>query len=159
MLTSCSMPHGVTRGQLVILHNVCLFQINAEYPSIHPTLSSSQPSRKTALWILGHSEDWGENLDLCLTAVSTVYIIKYSMAHCNIKTVFSGIGIPLRPSNAIWRQKSGWTLAQVMACCLMAPSHYLNQCWFMVGKVEWHSSKGKFTRDNSAINHWNYLEN
>ena len=33
------------------------------------------------------------------------------------------------PSDAIWRQRSGSTLAQVMACCLMAPSHYLNQCW------------------------------
>ena len=26
-------------------------------------------------------------------------------------------------SDAIWRQRSGSTLAQVMACCLMAPSH------------------------------------
>ena len=23
-------------------------------------------------------------------------------------------------------------LAQVMACCLMAPSHYLNQCWLII---------------------------
>ena len=30
-------------------------------------------------------------------------------------------------SDAIWWQKSGSTLAQVMACCLTAPSHYLNQ--------------------------------
>ena len=35
----------------------------------------------------------------------------------------------LRPSDAIWRHTSGSTLAQVMACCLTAPSHYLNQCW------------------------------
>ena len=35
----------------------------------------------------------------------------------------------LRPSDAIWRHRSGSTLAQVMACCLTAPSHYLNQCW------------------------------
>ena len=33
----------------------------------------------------------------------------------------------LRPSDAIWRQINGSTLAQVMACCLTAPSHYLNQ--------------------------------
>ena len=36
----------------------------------------------------------------------------------------------LWPNDAIWRQRSGSTLAQVMACCLTAPSHYLNQCWF-----------------------------
>ena len=33
----------------------------------------------------------------------------------------------LWPSDAIWRQRSGSTLAQVMACCLTAASHYLNQ--------------------------------
>ena len=65
----------------------------------------------------------------------------------------------LGPSDAIWWQRSGSPLAQVMACSLMAPSHYLNQCWLIISKVEWHSSKGKFTRDTSAINHWNYLEN
>ena len=43
----------------------------------------------------------------------------------------------LRPSDAIWRHPSGSTLAQVMACCLMAPSHYLNQCWLLISKVQW----------------------
>ena len=57
-------------------------------------------------------------------------------------------------SYAIWRQIYGSTLAQVMACCLTAPSHYLNQCWLIISKVGWHSFKGKFTRDTSAINHW-----
>ena len=35
----------------------------------------------------------------------------------------------LWPSDVIWRYRTGSTLAQVMACCLTAPSHYLNQCW------------------------------
>ena len=38
--------------------------------------------------------------------------------------------------NAIWRQGSGSTLTQ----CLMAPSHYLKQCWFLR-----HSHEGNFT--------------
>ena len=33
----------------------------------------------------------------------------------------------LWPSDAIWQHKSESTLAHVMACCLTAPSHYLNQ--------------------------------
>ena len=41
----------------------------------------------------------------------------------------------LWPSDAIWRQRSGSTLAQVMACCLTAPSHYLNQCWLIISEV------------------------
>ena len=65
----------------------------------------------------------------------------------------------LWPSDTIWRHRSGSTLAQVMACCLTAPSHYLNQCWPIISKVELHSSKGKFIRDTSAIKHWYYLEN
>ena len=67
--------------------------------------------------------------------------------------------ISLWPSDAIWQQRSGSTLAQVMACCLTAPSHYLNQCWHIISKVQWHPSESNFTRDTSAISHWNYLEN
>ena len=37
----------------------------------------------------------------------------------------------LWPSDAIWRHISGTTLAQVRACCLTAPSHYLNHCLFI----------------------------
>ena len=65
----------------------------------------------------------------------------------------------LGPGDAIWQQRSGSPLAQVIAWCLTAPTHYLNQCWLIISKVEWHSSKGKLTRDTSAINHWNHLEN
>ena len=41
----------------------------------------------------------------------------------------------LWPSDAIWRYRSESTVAQVMACCLTAPSHYLNQCWLIISKV------------------------
>ena len=85
-----------------------------------------------------------------------------------LENYFSKITAPSRckqwvnslwPSDTIWRHKSGSTLDQVMACCLMAPSHYLNQCWLIISKVQWHSSECNFTRDTSAISHWNYLEN
>ena len=48
------------------------------------------------------------------------------------------------PSDAIWRQWSWTTLAQVMACCLTAPSHYLNQCWLIIRGVLWHTSESSF---------------
>ena len=32
-------------------------------------------------------------------------------------------------SDEIWSHRTWSTLVQVMACCLMASSHYLNQCW------------------------------
>ena len=47
--------------------------------------------------------------------------------------------ISLWPSDTIWWQRSGSTLAQAMACCLTAPSHYLSQCWLIINEVQWHS--------------------
>ena len=38
-------------------------------------------------------------------------------------------------SDVICRHRSGSTLAQVMACFLTAPSHYLNQCWRRTSEV------------------------
>ena len=45
----------------------------------------------------------------------------------------------LWPSGIIWWQSPWSTLAQVMTCCLMAPSHYLNQYWPITNGVLWHS--------------------
>ena len=41
----------------------------------------------------------------------------------------------LWPSDAIWRHRFGSALAQEMACCHQATSHYLNQCWHIISKV------------------------
>ena len=59
----------------------------------------------------------------------------------------------VRPSDAIWRHRSGSALPQIMACCLTAPNHYLNQCWLIISKVLWLSSEGNFIRDTSATIH------
>ena len=52
----------------------------------------------------------------------------------------------------IWRQGSRSTLAQVMACGLMAPSHSLNQCWFITKGVLWHSPESNFIRGAYEVN-------
>ena len=64
----------------------------------------------------------------------------------------------MRQSDVIWRQGSGSTLAQVMACCLTAPSHYLNQCWLLISEVLWHSPDSNFTENTSDIYLWNEFE-
>ena len=38
-------------------------------------------------------------------------------------------------SGNIWWNRSVSTLPQAMACCLTAPSHYLNQFWFLISRV------------------------
>ena len=65
----------------------------------------------------------------------------------------------LWPSDAIWRQGSGSTLAQVMACCLTAPSHYLNQCWLIICGVLHHSPEVSSTGNAYESNHYNAFEN
>ena len=59
----------------------------------------------------------------------------------------------LWPGDAIWLQRSRSTLAQVIVCCLTATSHYLPQSW-LIGKVQLHPASGNFTRNTSAINHY-----
>ena len=44
----------------------------------------------------------------------------------------------------IWRQRFRSTLAQVMACYLVAPSQYLNQCWLIFSGMLWHSPQSDF---------------
>ena len=41
----------------------------------------------------------------------------------------------LWPSDIIWQQG----LVQVITCCLVAPSYYLNQRWPIIIEVVWHS--------------------
>ena len=49
--------------------------------------------------------------------------------------------IKLTVAYAKYRHGYGPTLVQVIACCLAATSHYLNQCRLIVIGVLWHSPK------------------
>ena len=67
--------------------------------------------------------------------------------------------------HGLWRHRTGSILAQVMACCLTAPSHYLNQCC-LISKVQRHSFVDIIvkTDDTNRCNklenyyHWDYYE-
>ena len=58
-----------------------------------------------------------------------------------------------------WRHRSGSTLVQVLACCLTAPSHYLNQCWLIISEVLWHAPQRNFTAIDQVDILYNELEN
>ena len=64
-----------------------------------------------------------QNVSLCLW----IYVSEFAdnILHC-----ITGIV-------AIGWHRSGSILAQVMACCLMAPAYYLNQCWLIIIEVLW----------------------
>ena len=52
----------------------------------------------------------------------------------------------------LWCHRSGSTLFQVIACCQMAPSHYLNQCWSYIDSFMWHSHVSNLMRSAQDIN-------
>ena len=56
----------------------------------------------------------------------------------------------LWPNDSILWHRYVSTLVQVMACCLRHQVNYLNQCWLMITKVQWHSSEGNFIADTST---------
>ena len=66
----------------------------------------------------------------CLASAAT-HILIYQLRMFKIVLCIISFFKSLGPSNAIWWQK----LAHVMACCLTAPRHYLNQCWLIISKV------------------------
>ena len=84
--------------------------------------------------------DWSGEQLLIVLLQSIVQCImglgKFFAGSCKI--IFNSVDIDLinslGPSAAIWWQRSGSTLAQVIACCLMAPSYYVNQCWLIINK-------------------------
>ena len=65
----------------------------------------------------------------------------------------------LWPSKAIWQHRTGSTLVQVMACCLLAPSHFLNQCWLIIDGAQQQSISGILMGSTQDINLWNKFEN
>ena len=69
----------------------------------------------------------------CIQCVKHLHIWWWA----NIGGMFVWAVLNLWPSDVIRWHRSGSTLAQVMACCLMAPSHYLDQCWLVINMVLW----------------------
>ena len=55
-------------------------------------------------------------------------------------------------------KRSGATLAQVMAWCLTAPSHYLNQCWLVISEVLWHPNfPGADELTHCRLVYWHHM--
>ena len=68
---------------------------------------------------------------------------------------------PLTHCDAVtlYGNRSGSTLAQVMACCLTAPSHWLNQFRLLISEVLRLSIKSKFSVSAQATGIYNAFEN
>ena len=165
--------YGVTRAQWQ--------WDNHRWPSTQPGSLHTALQRKytqpcslfspgTAVWTMGARlcEQWGTAVCKCPLCRGSPVIMWLSrkIASISLRTgapVSSSILQSLWPSYVIWWHVTGSTLVQVMACYLMAPSHYLNQCRLISSKVPRQSPDGDFIRCASSITlkiihlkfHWN----
>ena len=55
------------------------------------------------------------------------------------------------PNDTKWHPR---ILIQIIACCMMAPRHYLNQCCIIISKSLWHLPEGNFTGNAQDIHPW-----
>ena len=99
---------------------------------------------------------WSNLTLVCLVILQKWAVLPFMLL---LSVVPGEIVNSLWPGDAIWQDRSGSTLAQVMACCLTAPSHYLNQCWLIFSVVLWHSSESNFTAITQCIIMYNNFEN
>ena len=54
------------------------------------------------------------------------------------------------PRDTTCRHRSGSTFVQIMACCLRAPSHYLNQLWLIISEVQWYSRESEMCSERDS---------
>ena len=107
---------------------------------------------------------WWAN-DFCHKHLFFPYDITFSirLSHNRLTTRTRIFMNPLWPSDVIWHGEYFSTLFRVMACCLMAASHYPNQCGFIINDVLRHllerrfrgSEKDKNPSNKFANNHFN----
>ena len=159
LLTSTKTFSGCSSNQCIlsvcawIIYELCVCLVN------FPSLWHIHPRKCWPVWINCRQQmDDLWNVSFMTSANSILLSVDYDLYmnicwNWNIWMLIEFRGMfaiwclinSLSFSDAIWQCRSGSTLAQVMACCLTATSHYLNQCWLIIRCVLLHSSESNFT--------------
>ena len=104
-------------------------------------MSASNVGRISSFWFCNNPQIYSRGSRIPVVIINEFYHI---LAESQVNS--------LRPSDAKWRQRSWTKLVQVMACCLTAPSHYLNQYWLIISNVLWHLSEDILMRRSEDTN-------
>ena len=100
-------------------------------------------------WVLvTHICEYFTVLSICTTTYNFVAVAETCqlMFYVNLYSLWHSV--------AIWRHRSGLRLARVTACCLTAPSHYLNQCLLIITEMLWYFHEGNFRKKCLDIYPW-----
>ena len=99
------------------------------------------------------------NIYICLCGVLVTLVIHGYVSIMCIADAQNEIINSLWHNGAIWWHQSGSEFAQVMACCLPATNHYLDQGWMDLSRDQWHSPEGNSTASTEALIQYNEFEN
>ena len=83
-----------------------------------------------------YSGNGGHHLDYCWTQFLT--------------PLFNGL-VQERRNSGVLAMELRLSCTNTSICCLMTPSHCLNQCRLIIGEVLWHSRNGNFARNAQDI--------
>ena len=120
-----------------------------------------EPLTKLPLFILMLTANLDKHRSICMTRVVVCFWngIKCVVWYTTIMYFANMKWHPVIWIKLLLRHRSGPKLAQVMACCLKAPSHYQNQCWLSISKVLYHSSEDPIKRNSEGTNQESKLGN
>ena len=129
-------------------------------------------AHRTNVWVMNHGSflvtlklvpgEVIENANIYIFIFSEIYSALEVLISILTKLASDYISISKPPSrasiNSLWPgdsihvygNKDLGNIGQVMACCLMAPSHYLDQCWLLISEDPWYSPKSNFNFSASA---------
>ena len=141
------------QAKAILVFMYCYHQ--SDFKKSHWRLSNSHETIDKGTILQDHSHWFATFIDRCIFIVIQSFwssIIESHMwvsnmnVEINRRTILLGFSHidslnlinSLWPGDAIWRHGTRSILTQVMACCLTAPSHYLKQCWLIIGEVPWH---------------------
>ena len=79
--------------------------------------------------------------EIASNVVAMIYIFPWDLVKHSTQVTSDIIINSLFPDEATWRLRCWSILAQVMACCLTAPSLCVIQDWFIISKVPWRPSE------------------
>ena len=140
------------------LYDNFLFSVNSMWQSWCLCLITSNGYETLLIWVhiwTLHPYVTSKYITLCCFKLIQMHDFGYQRGNSHLAH-YTHL---LWPGDAIWRHGTRSTLAQVMACCLTAPSHHLNQCWLIIGVVPRHPSQGIILRRCEDTNQWNKIEN
>ena len=149
-----SIPYDVTRLQWAkTLNSLCM---KCRSKALGQNFFFSKPaSFPVRLAIFSYSHIWCSNYVWVIPgrfngSIAQLQWVQGKRIWCQSKLIMivnpiSLLFNSLWLSNAIRWHESGSTVAQVMACCLTAPSHYQTQRWLIISEIFWHSPEGNLT--------------